>query len=145
MKIIYARVISSFVLCSAALPVHAQEFVAPPPGADPGSFGPPEINQPNLSANPSISITPFSSTTQCGLSLYGNTRQTGSENTTEVGFIYNTNPCRNDTQVEEIRRQASLEQKQLDLTIQSNTECLRGRTQAVVAGQNPDLICSKPF
>lgn len=145
MRNLNAGVISSFLFLNLINSVAAQEFIAPPPGADPNSFGPPEINQPNPTNNPSINITPFSNTSQCGLSIYGNFQNTDSETITELGFVFNTNPCRNETRIERVRGEFNLRQKEIDLLIQNNTECLWGRTQAVVAGRDPDLVCSKPF
>ncbi|NJL97055.1 hypothetical protein HC766_04050 [Candidatus Gracilibacteria bacterium] len=121
----------------------SQTLVPPPPGTDPGSFGPPEINQPSTQT-PSINISPFNTTNQCGLSLYGNQQFTESGFKTEVGFVYTSNPCTNQENIEKIKQKSSFEQKQIDRVIEYNTECIRGRTQAVVAGKNPDHICAEP-
>jgi hypothetical protein len=122
--------------------VQAQTFVEPPTGTSPNTFGPAETNQPSTTTS-SISISP-SSASQCGFSLYANQQFSNSGFRSEFGFVYSSNPCVNQEKTEKIRQQYSVDIKKIDLIIQYNTECIRGRAQAVVASKDPDLICLKP-
>jgi hypothetical protein len=114
----------------------------------------------SVSGQQTTIITPFAQNTQyseyyrnsrgsngqaCGFNIYvnantefGNGSQqgmeaSGSSNTVGGGVMFNTNPCVNDKEIEEVRSRAM-----------ERSICIQGRTNAVLNGKNPDAVCPMP-
>jgi hypothetical protein len=68
----------------------------------------------------------------CGLSLTANTTRITEDDTRyQLGVQWNQQRCQNPIRLEEIRVRG-----------QQNVACISGRTQALLAGKNPNEVCT---
>jgi hypothetical protein len=123
-------------------PINAQSTLSPTIVTDPATTNPINYYPPtnNYPSTPS-----FNTSSQCGLSINGNQSFQNNGSVTQLGFSYSANKCTNSEKLEQLKLENSIDLKKIESQTTITNQCLLGRTQAVVAGKDPDLICSKPY
>ncbi|MFM7408580.1 MAG: hypothetical protein ACKO3K_18465 [Cuspidothrix sp.] len=78
---------------------------------------------------------------QCGLSVSAGHINNGDQNNYQVLATFNTNPCTNQSDLENIKQ--NNENKREVIRANSNiiTACINARTEAVKNRVNPDTVC----
>lgn len=108
---------------------------------------PSELNSNTTNLNQGVSA--FSSSfsgyssygSQCGLSISGGYINNGYQNSYQILTTFNTNPCTNQSDIENIRQNNENKREVVRANANIITACINARTEAVKNRVNPDTIC----
>jgi hypothetical protein len=79
---------------------------------------------------------------QCGLSVSGGYINSGDQNSYQLLTTFNTNPCTNQGDLENIRQNNENKREVFRANANIITACINARTEAVKNRVNPDTICN---
>ena len=79
---------------------------------------------------------------QCGLSISGGYINNGDQNSYQLLTTFNTNPCTNQSDLENIRQNNENKREVVRANANIITACINARTEAVKNRVNPDTICN---
>ncbi|WP_071192098.1 hypothetical protein [Trichormus sp. NMC-1] len=78
---------------------------------------------------------------QCGLSISGGYINNGDQNSYQIVTTFNTNPCTNQSDLENIRQNNENKREVFRANANIITACINARIEAVKNRVNPDTIC----
>ncbi|MBE9258593.1 hypothetical protein [Dolichospermum sp. LEGE 00246] len=82
-----------------------------------------------------------SSTSQCGLSISSGYINNGNQDAFQISTTFNTNPCTNQSNLENIRQKHETSREVIRANSTIITACINARTEAVKNKVDPDNIC----
>ncbi|WP_016950488.1 hypothetical protein [Anabaena sp. PCC 7108] len=103
----------------------------------------PYLNTNNQSISAfSSSFSGYSSySNQCGLSMSGGYVNNGNQDSYQILTTFNTNPCTNQSNLENIRQKHETSREVIRANATIITVCINARSEAVKNRINPDTIC----